>query len=249
MEENKVKLYKKWWFWLCIVLVVIIISFTIIMIVGYNMAAGGIGRVARTIQSIDNEAVVYSSAGDNTVVVEIPNYKDETKKDKKENIINSIKAFAKKNRELNTYSKFVLITKTGTEDNPEYFCSTTIYNLPNMTENSALSKTYVDFVEITKVYANISSTSNNANISTNKGEDITLTAGNYVVGEDIKSGKYNAIAQSGNGNFFVHGTTSVNEIVGTTDNKYYLKNYNNITLKNGDTVEIHGKLKLLLQAK
>ena len=217
--------------------------------VGFKIATSNINKVAKIIQNIDSETTVYSSAGNNTVVVEIPNYKDETKKEKKEDILNSIKTLAKKGGELETYSKFILITKTGTDNNPEYFYSTAIYNLPDMTENSTLSKTYVDFVEITKVYANTYSYSNTTDISTNKGEDITLIAGNYIVGEDIKPGKYNAIAQSGSGNFFVYGTTSVNEIMGTTDNKYYLKNYNNITLKNGDTVEIHGKLKLLLQAK
>jgi ribosomal protein S17 len=249
MEENKVKLCKKWWFWVCIVLLALIVSFVFIMMVGFKIATSNINKVAKIIQNIDSETTVYSSAGNNTVVVEIPNYKNETKKEKKEDILNSIKTLAKKGGELETYSKFILITKTGTDNNPEYFYSTAIYNLPDMTENSTLSKTYVDFVEITKVYANTYSYSNTTDISTNKGEDITLIAGNYIVGEDIKPGKYNAIAQSGSGNFFVYGTTSVNEIMGTTDNKYYLKNYNNITLKNGDTVEIHGKLKLLLQAK
>lgn len=27
MEENKVKLYKKWWFWVCMIFVVLIIGF------------------------------------------------------------------------------------------------------------------------------------------------------------------------------------------------------------------------------
>lgn len=249
MEENKVKLYKKWWFWVCIVIVTIIISFTIIMIVGYNMAASGIGRVARAIQSIDTEAVVYSSAGDNTVVVEIPNYKDDVKKDKKENIINSIKSFTKKNSELNTYSKFVLITKTGTDDNPEYFCSTTIYNLPDMTENSVLSKTYVDFVEITKVYASISSSSNNANISTNKGEDITLTQGNYTVGEDVKAGKYDIIAINGTeGNINISGNW--HGILSDKVNNYgWEKTYKNLILKNGEVIKITNGLQVKLQAK
>lgn len=80
-------------------------------------------------------------------------------------------------------------------------------------------------------------------------EDIVLTAGNYVVGTDIKAGKYDAIAQAGRGNIYVKGSSSVIESMGTTDDSYYLREYKNITLKNGDTVEITSKLKVKLQAK
>lgn len=82
MEEKKTKLYQKWWFWLCMVLIALIISFTVIMMVGFSIATSGINEIAMTIQDIDNEATLYSSAGGNTVVVEIPNYTDNTKKDK-----------------------------------------------------------------------------------------------------------------------------------------------------------------------
>lgn len=80
-------------------------------------------------------------------------------------------------------------------------------------------------------------------------EDVVLTAGNYVVGTDIKAGKYDAIAQAGSGNLFVHGTTRVSEMLGVTDSRYYIPNYNNITLKQGDTIEITSNLKVLFQAK
>lgn len=79
-------------------------------------------------------------------------------------------------------------------------------------------------------------------------EDTILTAGNYVVGTDIKAGKYDAIAQSGNGNLFVHGTTRVNEMLGV-DDEFYIPSYKNITLKDGDTIEITSSLKILFQAK
>ena len=49
-----------------------------------------------TIQDIDNEATLYSSAGGNTVVVEIPNYTDNTKKDKVEQIEKVIKNIQKR---------------------------------------------------------------------------------------------------------------------------------------------------------
>lgn len=80
-------------------------------------------------------------------------------------------------------------------------------------------------------------------------EDVVLTAGNYVVGTDIKAGKYDAIAQEGKGNLFVRGTTRVNEMLGVTDHQYYIPNYNNIILKQGDSIEITSSLKVLFQAK
>ena len=64
------------------VLIALIISFTVIMMVGFSIATSGINEIAMTIQDIDNEATLYSSAGGNTVVVEIPNYTDNTKKTK-----------------------------------------------------------------------------------------------------------------------------------------------------------------------
>lgn len=93
-------------------------------------------------------------------------------------------------------------------------------------------------------------TENNEEVSKTTGlaEDIILTAGKYTVGEDIKAGKYDAIAQSGQGNIYVKGSTSVIETMGTTGT-YSILNYNNITLKEGDTVEITSTLNLLLQAK
>lgn len=78
-------------------------------------------------------------------------------------------------------------------------------------------------------------------------QDIVLIAGKYVVGEDINAGKYDIIAQSGHGNIYIKGSTSVIETMGTTGDR--LTNYNNITLKSGDTIELTGTLKVKFQAK
>ena len=178
MEEKKEtkkanNFYQKWWFWICIVLVAIIISFTAIMMVGYNMAAGGIGKVAMTIQSIDSEATVYSSAGGNTVIVEIPNYTDATKEDKKASIIKNIQTFASNNGELSNYSKFILITKMNSDNKQDYFYFTDVYSLPDMTKDTTTSKSYIDFIELTKETvgttenAKTSNVDNTSNISGN----------------------------------------------------------------------------------
>lgn len=248
---------KKWWFWVVILAIVIAISFTIIMLVAFNTATGGINEVAMRVQEIDNDATLYSSAGGNTVIVEIPNYTDNTKKDKVDKIKNTIKEYSNNNNILSNYSNFILIRKINSDDKKDYFYNTNVYNLPSMIEDIEKGKTYIDFLEFTKETlgnssissSNMSSNTTSNTTTTTKGEDIELTAGKYVVGEDIKVGKYDAIAQSGNGNIYVEGSTSVIESMGTTNDNYYLRNYNNITLKNGDTVEITGKLKVKLQAK
>lgn len=84
----------------------------------------------------------------------------------------------------------------------------------------------------------------------------TLSTGNYRVGEDIEPGKYDAIAKSGNGNFFVYGTgefdLKVNEIFGVGDgffDELYNKTYSGLRLETGDRIEITSGLSILFQAK
>ena len=71
----------------------------------------------------------------------------------------------------------------------------------------------------------------------------TLTTGKYIVGEDVAPGKYDVILVSGNGNFFVDGSSHVNEIFGTSS-KYYISEYKNLYLENGDEIELRSNLKV-----
>ena len=250
MEEKK-KLYQKWWFWVCIVLLTLIVGSVLIMMVGFKIATSGISEVAMTVQSIDNEATVYSSAGNNTIVVEIPNYTDDTKKSKKENIENIIKDYCNYNGILSNYSKFVLITKINSDNKENYFYNINVYDLPSMVEDIEKSKVYLDFVEFTKesLGSTTTSSSNNANTTT-KGENIELTQGSYVVGEDVKPGKYDVIAINGtSGNINIEGG-SYHDILSDKKNNYgWEKTYKNLTLKNGQIVEITNGLQVKLEAK
>ena len=258
MEEKEVKkeksFYKKWWFWVIVLAIVIIIAFTIIMGMAFNVATSGIHEVALSVQNIDNEAIVYTSAGGNTIIIEIPNYTDSTKEYKVDAIISLIKGYAKDNGILSNYSKVILCEKINSDSNIEdYFLTTKVYSLPSMTENTEQGDIYIDFIEYTKQSLSTTSSGTTNTTEEQKGEDITLTAGKYTVGTDIKAGKYDAIAQAGSGNFFVNGSTSVNEIlsIDAADNtRYgYIDKYTNLTLENGDTVELRSNLKVLLQAK
>ena len=251
MEENekKNKFYTKWWFWLCMVAIVLIIGFVVIMGIGFMVATTGINEVAMKVQAIDSEATLYSSAGGNTVVVDMPNYTDETKKNKKENIEKIIKNYASNGGILENYSKFIFITKINSDGKEGYFYNTTVYSLPSMEKIDDEGKTYIDFVQFTiDSFGSSSSSTNNA--TTTKGEDIELTQGNYVVGEDVKAGRYDVIAINGtSGNINIEGG-DYNDILSDKANNYgWEKTYKNLTLKNGQIIEITNGLQVKLQAE
>ena len=74
MEKGKVAIYKKWWFWLIILAIVIIISGTLIIMRGFSITLDEVGRLAIDVQNIYDDATVYTSAGDNTIVIELRNW-------------------------------------------------------------------------------------------------------------------------------------------------------------------------------
>lgn len=247
VEEKKL-FYKKWWFWIIVLAIVIVISFTIIIGMAFNNTTTGIHKVALSVQNIDNESTVYTSAGENTIVIEMPNYTDDSKKYKEEAIVSLIRDFANDGGILSNYSKVVLCEKINSDSNiKDYFLITKVYSLPSMTQDVEQESIYIDFVEYTKQTSY--TTSSTMNNTSEKGEDITLTAGKYIVGTDIKAGKYDAIAQANSGNFFVNGSTSVNEILSAKNDSFGIPQYSNLTLKQGDTVEIRSGLSVKLQAK
>lgn len=70
------------------------------------------------------------------------------------------------------------------------------------------------------------------------------TAGIYTVGIDIEYGVYNAVANSGNGNFVVYDGSNkllVNEILGVSSD-YASPSYSNVQLKVGGTITITSNL-------
>ena len=191
--QAKKKVYQKWWFWLCIVFIALIIAFVIIMAMGFQVATSGINKVAFDVQKIDNDSTVYSSAGGNTVIVEIPNYTDDTKKEQRDNIIETIKNYASQGQVLNTYSKFILITKIPSDNKEDYFISSTVYELPNMNEIAEESKTYIDFVEFTteslsSIMNSSDSTTSNANNSTKEN-----TTSSTLISSSATTGEKNAL--------------------------------------------------------
>lgn len=73
-------------------------------------------------------------------------------------------------------------------------------------------------------------------------ETVSLGSGNFVAGEDFKSGVYDVVAVSGSGNvnsdnMFDGG---LNAIMGTSNNGFDEKEYKNIVLKDGVTLSVSG---------
>lgn len=73
-----------------------------------------------------------------------------------------------------------------------------------------------------------------------------ITAGYYVGGIQLPSGKYNITLVSGTGNVF--SDSGLNEIF-STDSSFGIDKYNNFELGYGDTLNITGNLKLKMECK
>lgn len=63
-----------------------------------------------------------------------------------------------------------------------------------------------------------------------------LSNGKYEVGIDFEPGKYNITAVAGGGNVICMG--AINAIMGPADDGFYQKQYNNITFKKGQVLDI-----------
>ncbi|MGN1310723.1 MAG: hypothetical protein ACI4VP_03325 [Clostridia bacterium] len=245
-KKKRKKVFQKWWFWSIIGVLALVTIIILVMCLKPKLK-----KLSAKIKEIDSSVIMYTSLDNNSIVIEIPNYTDEKKESKKEKVLSTIEEYSKKNKIPKKYTKLIIITRIDSDSNKDYFLNINEYKLPGMKENEDESMIYIDFIEFTKTMLGTSDSSSSTNTSTTtstaKGEDITLTAGKYTVGEDVKAGKYDIIAQSGHGNFYI--PSKVNETMGTTDDDFYLRNYNNVTLKNGDTIDITSSLKVLLQAK
>lgn len=82
----------------------------------------------------------------------------------------------------------------------------------------------------------------------------TLSAGQYIVGEDIVAGKYDCFAVSGSGNFMGDvkslGFMGLNEVLASEDNQFFdSSSYSNLRLENGDSITIKGDLKVEFKQK
>lgn len=145
---------KKWWFWLIILAIIIVIGITIIMLKAFDMALGEVEKLAIEIQNIYEDATIYSSAGENTLVLELNNWSNSNTEELNK-IINTVKNKIKDNK-LQSYSKFVTLAYLESSNKENVLFIKTTYNLPDFTKEEELE--YIMFSEYQDLYKTLSNT-------------------------------------------------------------------------------------------
>ena len=143
--ETKVSIFKKWWFWLIILATVIIIAFTTIMMKAFSIVKDEIGSLAIDIQNVYEDATIYTSAGENTIIIELRNWNNDYAEELNQ-IINIVKSKIS-NGELQQYSKLMTLTYLESNDIEEVLFIKDVYNLPQFTKDEQETKRYIAFEE------------------------------------------------------------------------------------------------------
>lgn len=144
MEKEKVAIYKKWWFWLIILAIVLIISFTLIMWKAFSTAFDEISVLAIDVQNVYEDATVYTSAGDNTIIIELRNWSNDYTEELKK-IVDIVKTKIG-NGELQQYSKLITLTYLESNNIEEVLFVKDVYNIPEFTQAEE-TKQYIIFDE------------------------------------------------------------------------------------------------------
>lgn len=204
--------------------------------------------LGENIKNVYSNSITYISSDKKTLFVELNNFDSSQSGYVKDGIMKAIENEINNNK-LKECNKFILTAFITNGEMENQLFIKEIYSMPELKNES--SRNYIDYSTFSNLYdLTIGDSSNKTTTQKNieKGEDITLTAGRYIVGEDIKAGKYDVVAQSGAGNFFVRGNNSVNEMMGV-GSSYYIENYSNARLEPGNEVEVTSDLKVQLKAK
>lgn len=151
MEENKVKLYKKWWFWVCMIFVVLIIGIVLSIILIVKDNTKNIDNISLQIQNIYKDSTLYSSIN-NTLILELNHFDTEKNAIEYRNIISLIKNNL--NKELKKYKKLIILSYIDNKENNQgqYMLLTTVYSLPDFMEKE--SKNYIIFDNYKELYNN-----------------------------------------------------------------------------------------------
>lgn len=144
MEKEKVAIYKKWWFWLIILAIVLVISFTLIMWKAFSTAFDEISVLAIDVQNVYEDATIYTSAGDNTIIIELRNWSNDYSEELNE-IVDIVKSKIN-NGELQQYSKLITLTYLESNNIEEALFVKDVYNIPEFTQAEE-TKHYIIFDE------------------------------------------------------------------------------------------------------
>lgn len=134
---------KKWWFWLIILLMIIIIGFGILILIAL-LNIGNIENLSKDIKEIYNDATLYSSGDNCSLILEIHNFDNEKNKNEYSKIINKIKT-SLSNGELEGYDELVEISYLNSKGKSEVLMVKTVYELPEFDLKD--STNYIKFDE------------------------------------------------------------------------------------------------------
>lgn len=142
--DNKKPFYSKWWFWLIMLIIVIVISITVIIWKAFSITLDEVGTLAIEVQNVYEDATIYTSAGENTLIIELRNYSNDYVEELNE-IINIIKNKIN-NGELQQYSQLITLTYLESNDIEEALFIKDVYNIPEFTQAEE-TKQYIIFEE------------------------------------------------------------------------------------------------------
>lgn len=264
-EIEKKAVCKKWWFWVIILIIILIISFSAIVLIGFNIINPdkNLTELATDLQNYDNNIVVYQSAGKNTILINSNVQTAEEAVEKSKDIgkivgkyieylsvYNDIKFdFYTEEGEKTTFT-FNIETRETKEDTIETWVleNSTAYNekqkeLEELETKKDGLNTEISSLENKKQTLNSEIEQLNGEVVKLKGEPKTYPAGHLTAGTDTPTGKYKIYG--GNGNFVVYSSTGslqVNIILGTGS---YSVNEYIYTFKAGDRIETNSSFKLV----
>lgn len=129
MEREKkqtMKIYEKWWFWVCIVIIVLIISFAVALIEGYKYATSGLNAITLEIHNkINKDINVYTSTGNSMLILEFPTFMidDSNTESRGYELKEAIEILLSHSDVLSTY-KDIICYASFIEDGEEDICIT-----------------------------------------------------------------------------------------------------------------------------
>lgn len=147
MEKEKTSILKNLWFWICIILIVCIISITILKnSKDTSNNSNKISKVEAKVQNIYSDCVLYSSADENTLILEVQNNNDMTE-EQRSSILQTIK------NNFDNYSKFIIIAHIESKSDTEKSLKTILVQEYDFKTNELISnKSYVDFEKYQELF-------------------------------------------------------------------------------------------------
>ena len=149
-EKKKIAIYKNWWFWVIILAIIIIVCFTSIVALRFSIILNEVKELGRDIKEISEDVTVYSSAEENTLIIELRNWSNDNAEEMNQ-IITVVKNRVS-DGELQSYTKLITLAYLKSNDTPEVLLIKNEYNIPEFTQIEDDSNTYILYAEYQELF-------------------------------------------------------------------------------------------------